>query len=113
MAASAGDDDAVQRRVDLAVAAAIKPAALGVARAGWDRCDGRASELGRRGEALDPGDLTDELGDGQRPKAGLVEQLRRDLPNELGDLALEGVMVCVSSRTRRSSSRAIRTRIVC
>jgi hypothetical protein len=82
----------VQRSVDLAVAAAIEPAALGVARAGRDRCDtGRAGQLGRCGEALGAGDLADELGGGQRPEAGLVEQLRRDLPDELGDLALEGV----------------------
>ena len=37
------------------------------------------------------GDLADELGGGQRPEAGLGEQLRRDLGDELGDLGLERV----------------------
>ena len=88
--ARAGDDHAVQRRVDLAVAALVEPVALGVARAGGDRRDaGGAGELGRRGEALGAGDLADELGGDQRPEPRLAEQLRRDLPDELGDLALE------------------------
>src|ERR671910_2030632 len=36
MAAGAGDDDAMKRGVDLAVAALVEPLALHVARAGWD-----------------------------------------------------------------------------
>ena len=48
VAAGAGDDHAVQRRVDLAVAALVEPLALRVARAGGDRRDaGRAGQLGR------------------------------------------------------------------
>src|SRR5512132_4251702 len=53
VAAGAGDDHAVQRGVDLAVAARVEPLALRVARAGWDRCHaGGASQLGRGREAL-------------------------------------------------------------
>jgi hypothetical protein len=49
----------------------------------------RRGELGRCREALGAGDLADELGGDQRPESGLGEQLRRDLPHEFGDLALE------------------------
>ena len=35
------------------------------------------------------GDLADELGGGQRPEAGLGEQVRRDLGDEVGDLGFE------------------------
>jgi hypothetical protein len=74
MAAGAGDDHAVQRRVDLAVAALVESVALRVARAGGDRGNpGGAGELGRRGEALSAGDLADEFGGDQRPEARLLE----------------------------------------
>jgi hypothetical protein len=90
VAAGAGDDHAVKRRVDLAVAALVEPLAVGVARAGRDRRNaGGAGELGRRRKALGAGDLADELGRGQRPEPWLADQLRRELPDELGDLALE------------------------
>src|SRR5690242_14718577 len=80
MAAQAGDGDAVDGGVDLAVAAAIQSVAVGLARADGDWCDaGGASELGVRGEPLGAGDLADELGRRQRPEAGLGEQVRRDL----------------------------------
>jgi hypothetical protein len=83
MAAGAGDDDAVKRGVDLAVAALIEPLALRVARAGWDRRDtGGAGELGGCGNALGAGDLAGELGGDQRPEPGLGEQPRRDLLDE-------------------------------
>jgi hypothetical protein len=36
-----------------------------------------------------PGDLADELGRRQRPEARLVEELRRDLGDARGDLALK------------------------
>ena len=89
VAARAGDGDAVDGGVDLAVAAAVEPVAVGVARADRDRRDaGGAGELGLAAEALGAGDLADELGGGQRPEAGLGEQLRRELRDELGDLAL-------------------------
>ena len=75
--------------VDLAVAAAVEAVAVGLAGADRDRGDaGGAGELGVGGEAAGAGDLADELGRGQRPEAGLGEQLRRDLGDELGDLAL-------------------------
>src|SRR4051794_2137640 len=90
--ARVGDDRAVQRGVDLTVAALVESLALGVARAGGDRCDARrASQLGGCREALRAGDLADELGGDQRAESRLGEQLRRDLPDELGDLALEAV----------------------
>ena len=87
VAAGAGDDDAVKRGVDLAVAALVEALSLGVAGAGGDRRDaGGAGELGRGGEALRAGDLADELGRRQGPEAGLGEQLRSDRGDEAGDL---------------------------
>ena len=114
VAAQAGDGDAMDGRVDLAVAAAVEAVAVGVAGADGDRSDaGGARELGVAGEAGRAGDLADELGRGQRPEAGLAEQLRRDLGDELAISASSALIVCESSRMRRSSSRAMRTRIVC
>ena len=52
---------------------------------------GRASELGIAGEASGAGNLTDKLGGGQRPEPRLVEQLRRDLRDQVSDLGLERV----------------------
>jgi hypothetical protein len=90
VAAGAGDDDAVQRGVDLAVAALVEALSPGVARAGGDRRDpGGAGELGRCGKPLRAGDLADELGRGEGPEPGLGEQLRSDLGDQGGDLALE------------------------
>ena len=90
VAARAGDGDAVDGGVDLAVAAAVEAVAVGLAGADRDRGEaGGAGELGVGGEAVGAGDLADELGRGQRPEAGLGEQLRRDLGDELGDLGLE------------------------
>src|SRR3954454_3865434 len=88
--ACAGDDHAVQRRVDLAVSASVEPLALGVSRAGGDPCDARrAGEPGRCAKALGAGGLAGELGGDQRPESRLAEQLRCDLPDERADLALE------------------------
>jgi hypothetical protein len=57
--------DAMNRRVDLAVAAAVEPMPVGLAGADRDRGDaGGAGELGVRGEPLGPSDLADELGRG-------------------------------------------------
>ena len=90
VAAGAGDGDAVDGGVDLAVAAAVEAVAVGLAGADGDRRQaGGAGELGVGGEAAGAGDLADELGRGQRPEAGLGEQLRRDLGDELGDLGFE------------------------
>jgi hypothetical protein len=76
VAAGAGDDHAVQRGVDLAVAAAVEALAAGVARAGGDRRDaGGAGELGGGGEALGAGDLADELGRDEWPEPWLGEQV--------------------------------------
>ena len=78
--ASTRDGDAVNGGVDLAVAAAIEAVAVGVARADRDwRESGGACELGVVSKAAGAGDFADELGGGQRPEAGLGEQLRRDL----------------------------------
>jgi hypothetical protein len=66
--------------------------AVGVARADRDWGDAAgAGELGVAAEALSPSDFADELACGQRPEAGLGQQLRRDLGDEVGDLGLEGV----------------------
>ncbi|HZC12970.1 MAG TPA: hypothetical protein VE270_03025, partial [Thermoleophilaceae bacterium] len=79
-----------------------------------DRCQSsRASELGIGREAPGASDLADELGGGQRPEAGLGQQLWRDLGDELGDLGLERLDGLRELAMRRSSSRAMRTRVVC
>jgi hypothetical protein len=49
------------------------------------------AKLGVGAEALNPGDLADQLGRGQRPAAREREQLRRLAPHERLDLALEPV----------------------
>src|SRR5215212_7076335 len=64
-------------------------------------------------ETVGAGDLADELGRGQRSAAGLGDQLQRQCGHQLCDLGLERLIAAVSSRSRRSSSRAMRTRIVC
>jgi hypothetical protein len=72
VAAGAGDGDAVNRGVDLAVAAAGEAVAVGLARTDRDRGQaGGASQHGVSHEALCSGDLADELGRGQRPEARL------------------------------------------
>ena len=95
VAAQAGDGDAMDRRVDLAVAAAVEAVAVGLAGADGDRSDaGGAGELGVVGEPGGAGDLADELGRGQRPEAGLGQQLRRDPGDKLCDLGLERLGFC-------------------
>src|SRR5512133_3396560 len=87
VAAQAGDGDAVDGRVDLAVAAAVQSVAVAVAGADGDRGDaGGARELGIAGESVGAGDLADELGRGQRTEPRLGKQLRRDPGDELSDL---------------------------
>jgi hypothetical protein len=55
-----------------------------------DRCDpGCSGELGVAREPVRSGDLADEFGGGQRAAARLGDQLRRELADQLGDLALE------------------------
>src|SRR5215213_6308796 len=75
---------AVDGRVDLAVAATVEAVAVGLAGADRDRSDaGSARELGVCGEPARAGDLSDELGRGQRTETWLGKQLRRDLGDEL------------------------------
>src|SRR3954453_10694875 len=58
VAAQAGDGDAVDGGVDLAVAAAVEAVSVGVAGADRDRSDARgAGELGVAGKAAGAGDL--------------------------------------------------------
>jgi hypothetical protein len=74
VAAGSGDGDAVNGGVDLAVAAAVEPVAVGLARADWDWCDAcRARKLGVGREAFGAGDLADQLRGRERPEARLGE----------------------------------------
>ena len=60
VASGAGERDAVDGGVELAVAAAIETVAVRLARADRDRRDaGRASQLGFGGEALGTGDFAE------------------------------------------------------
>src|SRR3954453_15981206 len=66
VAAQAGDGDAVERRVDLAIAAAVESMAVGVAGADGNRGDaGGARQLCVGAKASGASDLADELGCGQ------------------------------------------------
>src|SRR3954468_2573095 len=70
--AALGDGEAVQRAVELAVAAAVEAVAVGASGGGGDRCRaGEPSELGVGREALDAGDLADQLRGGQHAAPGL------------------------------------------
>jgi len=62
---------AVDRRVDLAIPAAVQPVAVGIAGADRDRRHvSRSGELGIGYEPLRAGDLADELGRGSGPNPG-------------------------------------------
>src|SRR5829696_3358255 len=72
VAAQAGDGHAVNRGVDLAVAAAVQAVPVGLAGADGDRRDaGGAGKLGVACEAVGAGDLADELGRDQWPEPRL------------------------------------------
>ena len=114
MTASAGDDHAVQRRVDLAVATLVESLALRGSRAGGDRRDTcGAGQFRRCREALGAGDLANELGRDQRPEPGWLSSCGAMLVTSSVISRSSRRTASVSSRRRRSSSRAIRTRIVC
>ena len=82
--------EAVQRAVELAVAAAVQAVAVGVAGGGgYRRGPAGARELGVGGEAVGAGDLTDQLRCGQRTAASLGEQLRRVAFDQRGELCLQ------------------------
>jgi hypothetical protein len=84
VAAGAGQGDAVDGGVELSVAAAVKSVAVGLAGADGDRGDaGGAGELGLGGKAPGASDLAEQLPGSQRAEAGLGEQLRRGLLDEV------------------------------
>src|SRR3954451_10538175 len=86
------DGEAVQRAVELAVAAAVEAVAVGAPGGGRDRCRGSGPrELGVGGEAADAGDLADQLGGGQRAAAAFGQQLRREFGDEAREFSLERV----------------------
>jgi hypothetical protein len=114
VAAQAGDGDAMDGRVDLAVAAAIEAVAVGLAGAGGDRSHaGGAREFGVAGEPARAGDLADELGRGQRPETGLGQQLRRDLGDQVGDLGFERLDRLAQFADAAQLVTGDMTRIVC
>jgi hypothetical protein len=95
--AELGDGDAVQGGVQLAVAAACQPVAVGAA--GADRIGRRrrAWQAGLGGEPGHAGGLGDELGRGRRPAASQAEQrwgqpgdALAELTVQLVDLVAEG-----------------------
>ena len=93
--------DAVQGRVDLAVAAA-REAIAGLI-GGPDRHGRRAvvaSEGSLRSKARDSGGLADDLGRGQRAASGQIKEARSQEPHSSGDLGLELVYACAQRRER-------------
>ena len=114
VAASAGDGDAMDRRVELAVAAAVEAVAVGLAGADRDRCEsGGAGELAslakRPAPAISPTSLAAVGG----PNPGSESSCGAILATRSAISASSDLMVWVSLRSRRSSSRAIRTRVDC
>jgi hypothetical protein len=88
--AGLADRDAMEREVELAVAAAVEAVAVGASRGGRDRCGrSRARELCVRLEALDARGLADDLGGGQHAAAVELQQLGRVGAHRRAELALE------------------------
>jgi hypothetical protein len=86
--ADADDREHVEGAVEASVAAGIQPIAVGSSPGDWDRgAAGEAGELGVCGEAVDPGDLADELGGQEHPDPGFGQKLRRDLLNSAAILS--------------------------
>jgi hypothetical protein len=68
------DREAVQRAVELSIAAAVQAVAGGVARGGDNRrCAAGARQLSVGGESVGAGDLTDQPRRGQRAAPALCE----------------------------------------
>ena len=91
---AAGDEDLVHRSVELSVAAAVESVADRLSGGGGDRGD--AGEPGERGLASNPafvGPGEHDLGREERPNAGLVEELWRELLGQGLDLAGELVLL--------------------
>jgi hypothetical protein len=85
------DGQAVQRAVELAVAATIEAVAIGVPGGCGDRCGpGDPRELGVGGESPDAGDFTDQLGGGQHAAAAFGQQPGRELGDEDGETVNSG-----------------------
>src|SRR4051794_21852315 len=88
--AALGDGEAVQRAVELAVAAVVEAVALGAPGGGGDRRRaGAAGELGVGGEAGHVGDLAEQFGGGENAAAAFGEQPRRKRGDECGEFGLE------------------------
>ena len=97
--AAFGDGEAVQRAVDLAVAAVVEAVALGSSGGGGDgRGAGAAGELGVAGEAGDVGDLAEQLGGGEDAAAGFGERRGASAATSVPSSAWRSLMARVSSR---------------
>ena len=93
VAGGAGDGDDVDGAVELAVAAAVQPVAVGVAGAGGDR--GGAGVTGKAGvaaESLGAGGVADDDRGGDGAAAGLGGQLGRVRVDQGGELGEEFVL---------------------
>ena len=101
VAASAGDGDAMDRRVGSAVAPRsrrwrlVLPELIGIGASPAERA---SLSLAKR---LGAGDLADELGGGQRPESGPLRAVRRDPRDGSAISASSDLIVWVSSRSRQ------------
>ena len=85
-----GEREHVEGVVELAVAAGIEAVAVGASGGDRDRrASGEPRELRVAGEAVNPGDLADQLGGDQHPDPSFGQQLGRDLSDEPGELLVE------------------------
>ena len=111
--AALGDGEAVQRAVELAVAAAVEAVAVGAPGGRGDRRGaGQSCELGVGREAFVPAISPISFAAVSTPQPGSASSWGARSATD-GEFALERAIDRVSSRMRRSSSRAIRTRAVC
>jgi hypothetical protein len=85
-----GDGDPMQGNVELAIAATIEPKAVGTAGPNGDWCSAIVhGECGSRLEAPDAGDLTDQLGRGERSTALQGDETGGQLSGPSRDFALQ------------------------
>ena len=109
--AALGDGNAMDRAVELAVAAAVQPKAVVSPGARRDRGDaGVAGKARIACKALGTRGLGDELGGAERPAAGQLEQGRCLGGDELAELALELLAAARDLAQAVTCSRQMRAR---
>jgi hypothetical protein len=114
VAAQAGDGDAMDGRVDLAVAAAVEAVAVGLARVtGMGATPAARASLASLANLPAPAISPTSLAAVSGPRPGSQSSCGAIWAMIWAISVSSALIVCESSRMRRSSSRAMRTLIVC